>query len=37
MRVAIWETGSAMASLLSKEETLFPNRGKAQLFRRRRF
>src|SRR6516165_10200245 len=37
MRVANWETGSAMPSLLSKAETLFPNRGQAQLFRRRRF
>src|SRR5262249_56096840 len=37
MRVANWETGSAMPSLLSKVETLFPNRGKAQLFRHRRF
>src|SRR5690242_15633212 len=37
MRVANWETGSAMPSLLSKVETLFPNRGKAQLLRQRRF
>jgi hypothetical protein len=37
MRVANWGTGSAMPSLLSKVETLFPNRGKAQLFRQRRF
>src|SRR5262249_59044268 len=37
MRVANWETGSAMPSLLSKVETLFPNSGKAQLFRQRRF
>src|SRR4029453_5927959 len=37
MRMANWETGSAMPSLLSKVETLFPNRGKAQLFRRRPF
>src|SRR5262249_16497114 len=37
MRVANWETGSAMPSLLSKAETLFPNRGEAHLFRHRRF
>jgi hypothetical protein len=37
MRVANWETGSAMPSLLSKVETLFPNSGKEQLFRPRRF